>query len=559
LDCDVAVVGAGFGGSILAMIATRLGYRATLLERGRHPRFAIGESASPLAGIVLEQLADRYDLPRIRPLSTYGTWQRTYPEIVCGLKRGFTYFRHEDGQSYRAAADRSNQLLVAASPSDELSDTHWLRSDVDHFLMREATALGVDYVDQLELDGVDWNGDGSPTLRGRRLGQDVAVRARFVVDASGPNGFLRRALDIPNIGFDGYPPTQALFSHFTGVARCADMPDYRVVGPVGPPYPPDDAALHHVFNGGWMWVLRFGNGVTSAGVAVSDDLAADLRLADGAPAWRRLLARYPSIAAQFADAQPIREFTWMPRLAWRAEVAAGPGWAMLPSAAAFVDPLFSTGIPLTLLGIERMARILEGGPEGPPLRSRGAQGATAAGPPLRSRGAEGATAAGPPLRGRGAHGVTAAGPPFDDYGDITLVEADHTARFIAGCYAAFPRFDEFTAYSMFYFAAASFSEMARRLRVDVPSARFLCADRPAFRHATERLSPALAAACSGDDYARQVREAIEPLNIAGLCEPAKRNWYPVDPGDVVRGAGKLGVSASDVVDALTASGVVRRT
>src|SRR5688572_14320084 len=126
----------------MAMIAQRLGCRTVLLERGRHPRFAIGESASPLAGILIEQLAARYDLPRIRPLSTYGSWQRSYPDVVCGLKRGFTYFRHERDTSYRAGADRCNQLLVAASPGDELSDTHWLRSDVDHFLVREAVSAG---------------------------------------------------------------------------------------------------------------------------------------------------------------------------------------------------------------------------------------------------------------------------------------------------------------------------------------------------------------------------------------------------------------------------------
>ena len=137
-DTDLAIVGSGFGGSFLAMIARRLGYRVMLLERGRHPRFAIGESASPLAGVLIEQLADRYDLPRLRPLSAFGTWQRTYPDVVCGLKRGFTYFKHETGQRYRVEPDRSNQLLVAASPSDELSDTHWLRADVDHFLVREA-------------------------------------------------------------------------------------------------------------------------------------------------------------------------------------------------------------------------------------------------------------------------------------------------------------------------------------------------------------------------------------------------------------------------------------
>jgi FADH2 O2-dependent halogenase len=516
-DCDLAIVGSGFGGSLLAMIARRLDLRVALVERGAHPRFAIGESASPLAGILIEQLADRYDLPRVRPLSAYGPWQRAYPEIGCGLKRGFTYFRHERGRPYQVLPGRANQLLVAASPSDELSDTHWLRADVDHLLVREAASLGAEYLDRVDLQGIDWQTEGSPVLHGFRKGQTLHVRARFVVDASGPRGFLARTLGIADVGFPHYPRTQALFSHFTGVARCDDMAEYgcegaEVRGHGGngvPPYPADDAALHHVFDGGWMWVLRFGNGVTSAGIAVVDDLAADLRLADGEPAWHRFLSRYPSIAAQFAAAEPTRAFTWMPRLAWRAATAAGPGWAMLPSAAAFVDPLFSTGIPLTLLGIERLARLLEG-------RSLGV----------------------------GSWGVGVQ----DAYSNTTLAEADHTARFIAGCYAAFARFGEFTAYSMFYFAAASYSEMARRLGVQPASARFLGADRQPFADETIRLSPASCAA--GDDYARDVAAAIDALNIAGLCDPSKRNWYGVNPDDAIRGAAKLGVSPEAVADAL---------
>jgi tetracycline 7-halogenase / FADH2 O2-dependent halogenase len=521
-DFDIAIVGSGFGGSLLAMIATRLGYRVLLLERGRHPRFAIGESASPLAGILIEQLADRYDLPRLRPLSAFGTWQRTYPDVVCGLKRGFTYFRHERDRSYRVDADRSTQLLVAASPNDELSDTHWLRSDVDHFLMREALATGVEYLDEVQLESFERLGDTS-VLTGRRRETPVSMRASLVIDASGPNGFISRVLNIRNRGFAGYPHTQALFSHFTGVARCEEMRDFRASGT---PYPMDDAALHHVFDGGWMWVLRFGNGVTSAGIAVTDDLARELKLADGEPAWRRFLALYPSIAAQFASAAPTREFTWMPRLSWRAEQAAGPGWVMLPSAAGFVDPLFSTGIPLTLLGIERIAEILKGRPEGRPLPSS--------------------------KIGRGR----LSSRPFDDYAGITLAEADHTARFIAGCYAAFPRFEQFAVYSMFYFAAASFAEMARRLRVHSTESRFFVSDRAAFANALVRLSPQ----SRGQDtrYPSEVARAIEPINIAGLCDPGKRNWYPVDLQDTVRGAAKLGVTeeqiACDILQTFTFAG-----
>ena len=501
VDFDIAIVGSGFGGSLLAMIARRLGYRVTLLERGRHPRFAIGESASPLAGVLIEQLADLYDLPRVRPLSAFGTWQRAYPDLVCGLKRGFTYFKHERGERYRVAGDRSNRLLVAASPSDELSDTHWLRSDVDHFLVREAIDLGVEYLDEVTLDAVAWCPDGAPELVGQRRGAPLRVRADFVVDASGPRGFLSRALGIEPRGFDAYPATQALFSHFIDVPRCDAMADYDG-GRETPPYPIDDAALHHVFDGGWMWVLRFGNGVISAGIAVDDGLARELRLSEGEPAWRRFLAMYPSIAEQFEAARAIREFTWMPQVSYRASVAAGERWAMLPSAAAFIDPLFSTGIPMTLLGIERLA------------------------------------------------GMLSAGRKTRLYEETTLREADHTARFIAGCYAAFSRFDLFTAYSMFYFVAASFSEMARRLNPDAASRGFLGAADDHFSSALRRLSPAQSLADAAA-FAREVAAACEPLNVAGLCDPTKRNSYGVDLEDTVRGARKIGLAPDRVREMLT--------
>src|SRR5712692_8636542 len=94
---DVAIVGSGFAGSLLALVARKLGRSVVLLERGTHPRFAIGESSSPLANLLLEEIADRYDLPRVRPLAKWGSWQRTYPEIGCGLKRGFSFFAHAEG------------------------------------------------------------------------------------------------------------------------------------------------------------------------------------------------------------------------------------------------------------------------------------------------------------------------------------------------------------------------------------------------------------------------------------------------------------------------------
>ena len=97
---DVAILGAGFAGSVLAMVLRRLGRSVILVERGAHPRFAVGESSTPLANLVLESLAHEYDLPRLAPLAEYGPWQRAYPHLVCGVKRGFTFFQHEPGRPF---------------------------------------------------------------------------------------------------------------------------------------------------------------------------------------------------------------------------------------------------------------------------------------------------------------------------------------------------------------------------------------------------------------------------------------------------------------------------
>ncbi len=498
-DYDLTIIGSGYGGSLLAMVARRIGLSVLLLEKGKHPRFAIGESTSPLANLLLEQLATRYDLPRLLPLSAYGPWQRAYPHVGCGLKRGFTYFHHEQGQAFRATPDRSDQLMVAASPHDEAADTHWLRADVDEFLVGEAVGVGAEYWDGVTLTAPVWHGDGTATVAGERAGEAFAVRTRLVIDATGPRGFLSRALGLPEAGFAEYPATQSLYSHFAGVRRCDTMPEFS--HPDTPPYPADDAAVHHVFEGGWMWILRFDTGVTSAGIAVTGALAAELNLAEGEPAWCRFLARFPSVGAQFAEAVPMRPFTHTPRIAYRAPTAAGSGWALLPSAAAFVDPLFSTGIPLTLLGVERLGRIFEETWDTETLGTR-----------------------------------------LAEYGALTLQEADATADFIGACYAAMPRFPIFAALSQFYFAAASYSEMARRLERPHLVTRFLASGHAEFGPNLRCAAARVRRGAAGPGFSAQVADEIACLNVAGLADPHKRNWYGVDLGDVVTNADKLGMT-----------------
>src|SRR5438045_2585607 len=131
----------------MARVLAVQGYDVVLLERGSHPRFAIGESSTPLANLSLERLGVRYGLADCYRLATYGRWTTHHPELRRGLKRGFTYYRHHPGVPFENRGLESERLLVAASPEDSLADTRWLRSDVDAHFVRMAEKSGVNYRD----------------------------------------------------------------------------------------------------------------------------------------------------------------------------------------------------------------------------------------------------------------------------------------------------------------------------------------------------------------------------------------------------------------------------
>ena len=59
---------------LLAAVLAVLGYDVVLLERGTHPRFAIGESSTPLANLSLERIGIRYGLADCYQLATHGRW-----------------------------------------------------------------------------------------------------------------------------------------------------------------------------------------------------------------------------------------------------------------------------------------------------------------------------------------------------------------------------------------------------------------------------------------------------------------------------------------------------
>ncbi len=512
IDADVAIVGSGFAGTMLALVLRQRGMRVALLDRARHPRFAIGESSTPLAGLLIEEIADRYDLPQLRPFSKWGTWQAAYPLVACGLKRGFSFFRHDPGRPFADDATHARQLLVAASPNDAIADTHWYRPDFDHWLVQEAEAGGVSYVDAATLDVPTFD-QGHPVVEGTREGARFRVAANFLVDASGPRGFLWSRLNLGDAPSEWLPPTQALYSHFEGVQRW----DSLIPSDSTPPYPVDDAAVHHVLPGAWIWVLRFNNGLTSAGVAATDRIAHRYGLQEGEGAWTRLLADYPSVQAQFASSSATRPFVHTPRVAHRTTVVAGRDWALLPSAAGVIDPLLSTGFPLTLLGIGRLARVLEETQPGPARQAALAR-----------------------------------------YAHDTVEELRVTERLVAALYATMEDFALFKRLTALYFAAASYAETVRRLGQPERARGFLLQADPVFGPALRDIADRVGTLTKGDARAsaRQgllddIASAIAPFDVAGLGDTTRRDWYPVLASDLQAARGRLGVPAT-AIDALLA-------
>jgi len=500
--CSVAIVGSGFAGSILARVLAIQGHRVVLIERGTHPRFAIGESTTPLANLALERLSRRYGMADCYDLAAHGRWLERYPDVMRGLKRGFTFYRHHRGEPFADRGLDSERLLVAASPSDAIADSHWLRADVDHHFVREAIAAGVDYQDRVELTDADIGARGV-RLSGRRNGIDARYQVDFVIDASGPGGFLAHQLAIPSGLARTRTRSALVFSHFRDVRLMTDV----LPGLPPGPYPDDWAAMHHVIDGGWMYSLRFDNGVVSAGFALAPrGLAAVTRsrAPDARRLWDTLLERYPTIGAAFETATPVMPFGFRSRIQHRLTRAAGPRWVLMPHAYAFVDPLFSTGIAWSFRAIERLGLCFEAGlPKANDLKR---------------------------------------------YDQMLGAEADQIDALVAGAYEAMADFDAFAAQALIYFAAVSFAEVRQRLVESSPWNGFLGVGDPVLgplpRESLRRLRR--------PGFERWVAEAIAPRNIAGFADPAAHNLYPVDLDVLVDRHALLGLSREEIIAALPA-------
>jgi len=490
------VIGAGFSGSLLSGILARHGKQVTLIDRGEHPRFVIGESSTPAAGLILRTLVKRYGLSELAPLTRYGRWVNELANVRRGAKRGFSYFFHRADTDFQVAESHPNELLVAASSVLELADAQWLRSDVDQFLCDYARQQGVVLRDLTTLKSLQRDEVGSVWAATLVDSEGVPESLQFdwVVDASGPGEVVVQLLGLPSGDLQGLKTnTVAVFSHFDGVKswdailaeQRQDTTDY--------PFPPDASAQHHVLKEGWLWCLRFDHSVTSAGLVLDAHyLADDWQQLAAEEMWCTHVARYPSLSRMFQAAHlsvvPNR-FIKTQRLQRIAGQAAGQGWVSLPHTAGFIDPLHSTGIAHSISGVERLADIF-----------------LSVDSPQQAR--------------------------VDAYGEQVLGELKLIDLLVAGCYLALPSKRHFEAYCMLYFAAATTYEKSRmdsdgcnlnNAMLLADDSQWVTAVRDVFCHLQE-----LAMSQHWGEPAQFeaiIREKIKRYNHAGLCDPEVSSMY----------------------------------
>lgn len=358
----VLIVGAGFSGSILAAGLARNGWECVLIDAGSHPRFAVGESSTPIADFLLARIARRWNLPELEPMTCWGHWQSALPDVAVGKKRGFSYFHHTRNRSWQLDRRAADSLLVAASSCDAWSDTHWYRPDVDQYLFSVAEAAGVTTRLECVLKEAVQRTDGGwnvtfDSRNGRPAEELAPTKFDFVIDSSGAANALGRWTG--NARDDDWMRTQnaSLFGHFTSVESFSKQVDYAQLAS-GAIFDPDDAAQHHLTKDGWLWQLRFNNGITSLGWVLTGDsrkvLDSDPTQSELRSWWDVQCQQYPSLSDSISEAKPATALMFSRRVSRCLSRASGPGWACSPGTYGLVDPLHSSGIAHSLYGVDEL-------------------------------------------------------------------------------------------------------------------------------------------------------------------------------------------------------------
>ena len=316
-DHDIVVAGGGPAGCALATLLQREGHRCLVLEASTFPRYHIGESLIP---------------------HTHGTLSRL--GLLEALRRS-TYPVKHSVRFVSPAGSSSDPFYFSETIEGEGSRTWQVeRSSFDALCVDHARASGVDVRMNAPIERVHFDGDRAVGVTVRpapRESYDVA--AKVVVDATG-----RRTLIGDQLGLKAPVPgllKGSLWSYYRGGARLEGI----------------DAGETTVFllrGGGWFWYIPLPEDIVSVGVVDDPQRLFQEGLSPEASYDAQVAACEP-LAARLTQAERNDRVRGLRELAYRNRRMAGDGWVMIGDAAAFLDPIYSSGLYLALGSAELAA------------------------------------------------------------------------------------------------------------------------------------------------------------------------------------------------------------
>jgi flavin-dependent dehydrogenase len=314
---DVAVVGGGPAGAAAATLLQRRGHRCAVLEGSAFPRYHIGESLIPHTYGVLDRLGL---LPQLRASHFPKKYSIRFVSPTGHESLPFYFFE-------TIAGERAQTWQVE-------------RSEFDQLCLDNARANGVEVHMSTKAEEVLFEDGRAVGIRARTAdGPPRDLRARVVIDASG-----RATLIGTRLGLKGPVP---------GLNKAAAWSYYRD----GRRLDGLDAGETTVFiipRRGWFWYIPLPDDVVSVGVVADPDyLFAESP--DMEPAFLREVERCAPLAERLAGAARVQQVRGLRQLAYRNRQIAGDGWVMVGDAAAFLDPIYSSGLFLALRSAELAA------------------------------------------------------------------------------------------------------------------------------------------------------------------------------------------------------------
>jgi len=325
-ECDVLVVGGGPAGSTIASLLAQQQRHVVVLEKERFPRFHIGESLLPLNLPLFKRLGVAEEIERI------GVY-KPGAELVSDAHDAAGTFRFSDnpylsvGYSYQVRRAEFDKLL--------LDNSRRLGAEVREEV--RVTDIVLDKCRRPRVSAVDKKGGKTEWL------------PRFLVDATGRDTLLSGQLGLKCV--DKRNNTAAVFGHFRNVPR----------------RPGDKAGMItvYLFDHGWFWMIPLPDDVMSVGV-VGTRAFFKGKGGDIDALFAEAVAATPSLAAHMAKAEPLGPLTACADYSYDSRSYVGESHILIGDAAAFIDPLFSSGVMMAMSSAAFASTAVDGLLEGRP-------------------------------------------------------------------------------------------------------------------------------------------------------------------------------------------------